>query len=54
MNRAPKLFTILIAAVLTGVGALGTFASVVPEKVGIWSYIAASVVMLLGVIFRGL
>ena len=54
MNRAPKLFTILIAAVLVGVGALGTFADVLPERVGIWSYIVASVVMLAGVIFRGL
>ena len=54
MNRAPKLFTILIAAALVVVGALGTFGDVFPERVGIWSYIAASVVMLLGVIFRGL
>ena len=54
MNRAPKLFTILIAAVLVGVGALGTFADVFPEKVGIWSYIVASVVMLAGVVFRGI
>lgn len=54
MNRAPKLFTILIAAVLVGVGALGTFAHVFPEKAGIWSYIAASVVMLAGVVFRGI
>lgn len=54
MNRAPKLFTILIAAVLVGVGALGTFADVLPETVGIWSYIAASVVMLAGVVFRGI
>ncbi|MCA1726921.1 MAG: hypothetical protein LC722_04520 [Actinobacteria bacterium] len=54
MNRAPKLFTILIAVVLVIVGALGTFGNLVPENVGIWSYIAASVVMLLGVVFRGL
>ena len=54
MNRAPKLFTIIIAAVLTGAGALGTFADVLPERVGIWSYIVATVVMLAGVVFRGL
>ena len=53
-NRAPKWITILVAVVLIVVGALGTFADVLPEKVGVWSYVAATVVMLAGVLFRGI
>jgi hypothetical protein len=53
MNRAPKLFTILIAAVLVVIGAVGTFGHLY-EDVGAWTFVVASVVMLLGVTFRGL
>jgi hypothetical protein len=51
-NRAPRLITIAVAVVLIGVGALGTFADVLPEKVGVWSYVAATAVMLVGVFLR--
>jgi hypothetical protein len=51
-NQAPKLGTILVAVVLTIVGVLGTFADVLPRKIGIWSYAAATLVMLIGVLFR--
>jgi hypothetical protein len=53
-NRAPRWITVLVALVLVGVGALGTFAGVLSEDVGVWSYVAATVVMLLGVFIRGL
>lgn len=52
MNRAPKLATIGIAVVLIIVGALGTFAGILPERVGIWSYVLATVVLMLGVLFK--
>ena len=54
MNRAPKLFTILVAVILVIIGALGTFARLYDEDVGAWFYVAASAVMMLGVFFRGL
>jgi membrane protein YdbS with pleckstrin-like domain len=54
MNRAPKLFTILIAVVLVIAGALGTFAHLYDDHVGAWLYVAASFVMVLGIIFRGI
>jgi hypothetical protein len=54
MNRAPRWMTILVALVLIVVGVLGTFADVLPEKVGVWSYVAASVVMILGILLPGL
>ena len=51
-NRAPRLITIAVALALIGVGALGTFADVLPERVGVWSYVAATAVMLIGVFLR--
>ena len=54
MNRAPKLFTILIAVVLVIVGALGTFVHLYDEDLAAWAYVLASAIMLLGVFFRGL
>jgi membrane protein YdbS with pleckstrin-like domain len=53
MNRAPKLFTIIIAAVLVIIGAIGTFGHLY-EDVGAWTFVVASAVMMLGVVFRGL
>lgn len=54
MNRAPRWMTIIVAVVLIVVGVLGTFVDVLPEKVGVWSYVAASVVMILGILLPGL
>lgn len=54
VNRAPRWLTIAVAAVLVVVGWLGTFAGVLPEAVGVWSLVAATVLLLLGIAFRGL
>ena len=50
-QHAPRLITLLIAVVLVVVGVLGTFAGfpAIPETVAIWSYVAASALLLLGV-----
>jgi hypothetical protein len=53
-NRAPKWITILVAVVLAGIGALGTFGDVFSEEVGVWCSVAATAVMLLGVFLRGI
>ena len=53
-NRAPRWITIIVSLVLTGIGVLGTFAGVLPDEVGVWSYVAATVLMLLGIFLRGL
>jgi hypothetical protein len=52
-NRAPKWITIVVALVLAGLGALGTFGNVLSEDVGVWLSVAATAVMLLGVFLRG-
>ena len=54
MNRAPRWITIIVTLVLVAVGVLGTFAKMLPEEVGVWSYVVASAVMLLGILLPGL
>ena len=51
-NQAPKLGTVLVAVVLIVIGVLGTFVDILPRRVGVWSYPAATLVMLIGILFR--
>ena len=60
-QRAPRGITIAVAAVLVVVGVLGTFLGLIPdvagirgETIGVIAYVAATVVMLLGIFLRGL
>jgi uncharacterized membrane protein len=52
VNQAPTTTTIVIAVVLIVVGVLGTFGSLVPERVGILAFVAATVLLIAGMIFR--
>jgi uncharacterized membrane protein len=52
VNQAPTTTTIVIAIVLIVVGVLGTFGSLVPERVGILAFVAATVLLIAGMIFR--
>jgi uncharacterized membrane protein len=52
VNQAPTTTTILIAIVLIVVGFLGTFGTLVPERVGILAFVAATVLLIAGMIFR--
>jgi hypothetical protein len=45
--------TILFAVILVIVGILGTFGNVVPDQIGVYAYIAAGILMLLGLFARG-
>jgi hypothetical protein len=60
MNFAPRLPTIIVALALMLVGLLGTFGGLLPglaglssEALGAWSFVAAAVVLLVGIIFEG-
>jgi hypothetical protein len=60
-NFAPRLGTIVVAAIITLVGVLGTFTHVIPKIagydsviIGMWCYIIATVLLLAGVFFRRL
>lgn len=61
MNFAPRMPTIIVALVLIVVGLLGTFAGMLPsvaglssEALGAWAFVAAAVVLLLGMVFEGI
>lgn len=60
-QRAPRGITMAVAAVLVLIGIVGTFLSLIPsiagvsgETIGVIAYVAATVLMLLGVYLRGL
>ena len=53
-NFAPTARTIIVALVLIIVGLLGTYGSFVPETVGVVAFVVATVLLLLGMVFRGI
>jgi hypothetical protein len=60
-NFAPKFETIIVALIVTIVGVLGTFGKIIPTiagfdsvTIGMWCYIVATVILLIGVFFRRL
>jgi hypothetical protein len=61
MNFAPRMPTIIVALALVLIGLLGTFGGLLPELAGMssevlgaWAFVAAAVVMLLGIAFEGI
>jgi hypothetical protein len=61
MNFAPRMPTIIVALVLIVLGLLGTFGEMLPtlaglssEALGAWAFVAAAIVLLLGMIFEGI
>jgi hypothetical protein len=51
--RAPKVATIGATAILCIIGAIGTFGGAF-EAAGVRFYVAATIVMILGILFKGL
>lgn len=51
-NFAPTARTIVIALVLMVVGLLGTYGTVIPDLYGVLAFIAAGVLLILGMVFR--
>ena len=61
MNFAPRMPTILVALALVVIGMLGTFAGALPaiagqpsEVIGAWSFVAAAVLLLIGMVLEGI
>jgi hypothetical protein len=61
MNFAPRMPTIIVACALVLIGLLGTFVGAIPEiaglsgeVVGAWSFVAAAVVLVLGMVLEGI
>ena len=53
-NFAPTARTIMVALVLIIVGLLGTYGTFLPDSVGIIAFVAATVLLLLGMVVRGI
>ena len=51
-NFAPTALTIIIALVLVLVGLLATYGPLLTDTVGVVAFIAAGVLLLLGMVFR--
>ena len=61
MNFAPRMPTIIVALALMLIGLLGTFAGALPaiagqpsQVIGAWAFVAAAVVLFVGMIFEGI
>jgi hypothetical protein len=61
MNFAPRMPTILVALALVVIGMLGTFGGLLPaiagfssETIGAWAFVAAAIVLFIGMIFEGI
>ena len=52
MNFAPTNRTIIVALVLILVGLLGTYGSLLPDAVGILSFVLATAILLIGMVVR--
>ena len=51
-NFAPTARTIIVALVLMLVGLLGTYGTLLPDRVGVLSLTGAVVILLVGMVFR--
>ena len=51
-NYAPTAQTILVALVLIVVGLLGTYGSVVSDQIGILAFVAATILLIMGMVLR--
>ena len=53
-NFAPTARTIIVSLVLIIVGLLGTYGTIVPDTVGIIAFVAATILLLIGMVVRGI
>ena len=53
-NFAPTARTIIVALVLIIVGLRGTYGTFLPDSVGILAFVSATVLLLLGMVVRGI
>jgi hypothetical protein len=51
-NYAPTARTIVVALVLIVIGLLGTFGTVVSDQIGILALVAATILLILGMVLR--
>jgi hypothetical protein len=52
-NFAPTARTIIVALMLIIVGLLGTYGTIVPNAVGIVAFVLSTILLLVGMVVRG-
>jgi len=53
-NFAPTARTIIVALILIVVGLLGTYGTLLPDPVGILAFVAATVILIIGMVVPGI
>jgi len=53
-NFAPTARTIVVALILIVVGLLGTYGTLLPDPVGILAFVAATVILIIGMVVPGI
>ena len=51
-NFAPTARTIIVALILIVVGLLGTYGTLIPDRYGIVAFVAATAILVIGMVFR--
>jgi hypothetical protein len=51
-NYAPTARTLIVALVLIIVGLLGTYGSLLPDRMGMLSFVLATAILLIGMVVR--
>ena len=51
-NYAPTARTLIVALVLIIVGLLGTYGSLLPDRIGMLSFVLATAILLIGMVVR--
>jgi hypothetical protein len=51
-HYTPRLVTIAVSAILVLVGLAGTFGNLIPDTYGVYAFVAAFVLMVLGLFVR--
>ena len=51
---APRWYTIVVALVLILAGLLGTYGTLAPDVVGVWAFILATVLLVIGIFVEGI
>lgn len=53
-QHAPRMPTILVALALMVVGLFATFGTILTDEIGAWSFVAAAVILVLGIFIEGI
>lgn len=53
-QHAPRMPTILVALALMIVGLFATFGTILTDEIGVWAFVAAGVLLVIGIFIEGI